>query len=183
MNPQFDKAVSGYVSVDNKASSAFGALVDFAHAVIKEVAGDSEAISSVLKNAINGQEREYRVSHPKLKEFPTAYRSAKSVISAAVKAGVSLVDADGAIRSKSELERLTKEGKEKKPAVVRFETLLTNAGNVFAEVDALDEVRQCKVLVAVLADMVMKAEASMLGAMHREKAAPTAEDEQMLKAA
>lgn len=182
MNTQFDKALSGFTTVDNKQASAFGSLTEYAHSVVKECVGSSEAVTAVLKSAIKGEEGAFRAAHPKLTEMPASYRSAKSVIMSAVSAGVCLVDGEGKVRGKSELEKLTKEGKEKKPAVQRFETMLTNAGNVFAEVDTLDDVRQCKALVDILRDMVGKAEASLMGAVHREKAELSADDKAFIAA-
>lgn len=182
MNTQFDKALSGYVAAENKGATAFGSLLQYAYDVVKEQTGDSKAVANVLGNSIKGEEAAFRVAHPKMAEFPTSYRTAKSVIMSAVKAGVSLVDAAGKLRAKSELEALVKEGKEKKSAVQRFETLMSNAGNVFAEVDTLDDVRQCKALVAILADMIVKAEASLIGASHREKAELTDEDKAFMAA-
>ena len=182
MNTQFDKALSGYVSAENKGATAFGSLLQYAYDVVKEQTGDSKAVANVLGNSVKGEELAFRSVHPKLKEFPVSYRTAKSVIMSAVKAGVALVDAAGKLRAKSELEALVKEGKEKKSAVQRFETLMSNAGNVFAEVDTLEDVRQCKALVAILADMVCKAEASLIGASHREKAALSDEDKAFIAA-
>ena len=182
MNTQFDKALSGYVAAENKGATAFGSLLQYAYDVVKEQTGDSKAVANVLGNGIKGEELAFRSVHPKLKEFPVSYRTAKSVIMSAVKAGVALVDAAGKLRSKSELEALVKVGKEKKSAVQRFETLITNAGNVFAEVDTLEDVRQCKALVAILSDMVCKAEASLIGASHREKADLSDEDKAFMAA-
>lgn len=182
MNTQFDKALSGFVAADNKGASAFGSLIQYAYDVVKEQTGDSKAVANVLGNGIKGEELAFRSAHPKLKEFPTAYRSAKSVIMSAVKAGVALVDAAGKLRAKSELEALVKEGKSPKSAVQRFETTMTTAGNIFAEVDTLDDVRQCKALVAILADMVCKAEAALIGATHREKAPITDDDKAFMAA-
>lgn len=182
MNTHFVASVDGFVTVGNKMNKAFGSLMEFAYSVVKEAVGDAESIKGVLKNAVDGEEKAYRAAHPKHKEWPTAYRTAKSAIISAVGAGVSLVDAKGNLRGKSELEKLTKEAKGDKMPVDKFAGAMKTAGDIFAKVEGLEDVRKCKALLAMLADTVCKAEAALVGVTHREKAPLSAEDKAFIAA-
>jgi hypothetical protein len=182
MNTQFDKALSAFVSVDKKTVNAFGTLSAFAYSIVKEVTGDGETVKNVLKNAFTAEETAFRTANPKAEAFPGTYRSAKSTLLSAVAAGVSLVDAKGNALGKSELEELTKATKDEKSDVQKFETAIGSASKIFAKVDGLDDIRKCKALMLVLADAVVKAEASAKGAEHREKAPLSADDKAFIAA-
>jgi len=168
MHTTFTKAADRYVSADRQSTNAFGDLSDYAYAVIKDklAALDTEGIANVLKDTFKADENEYRAAHPKLKEFPTTYRTAKSAIMNAVKAGVSLVDVAGKRKGKTELEQATKEAKgdSEKSAIDKFQVAIATATAVFAKMDNVGDVRKAKALLTVLADSVVKAEKAMVDA-------------------
>jgi len=186
MNTNFSEAVNKYATLDKGANKAFGFLSAFAYDVIRSLTGDSEAVANVLGNSIKAEETayrtEYNAKHPKapLANFPAAYRSAKSTIVSAVKAGVSLVDADGQLHSKGDLIALTKQAVDPKSELEKFTSTIATATKIFAKIDSLDDVRKAKALVVILADQVMKAEAHMGGGKHREKAPMTEEEKKEL---
>ena len=149
--------------------SAFGTLSTFAYLTVKDVVLAKDA-ADALKNNITVEEASYRTEHPKMESFPTAYRSAKSVIMAAVLAGVSLVDEQGKPLGKSALEAATKEAKgDTKSEFDKFSSTLSTAQNIFAKIDTLEDIRKCKALVAMLVDSVVKAEAAAVSAAASSK--------------
>jgi hypothetical protein len=166
MHTTFVKAADQFVSVNKQANNAFGNLSDYAYAVIKDklAALDTEGVVNVLKSTIGADENEYKAAHPRLKEFPPTYRSAKSVIMSAVKAGVSLVDDKGQRKGKTELEQETKEAKGEKSAIDKFQSAIATATAIFAKMDNVGDVRKAKALLTVLADSVVKAEKAMVEA-------------------
>lgn len=155
-NTTYAKSADAFVKNEKAAANAFGTLVQYAHETIRDV--DSKNQADVLKNGIGDEEKSYRAEHPKLEAMPVAYRSAKSVIMSAVKAGVSLVRDDGSYKGKTELEKEVKAGKSEKSAVEKFTIAMNTATNVFADVDTLEDVRKCKALLAMLAETIVKAE-------------------------
>lgn len=164
-NTTFAKSVDAFVTAQNKGVSAFGLLSAFAYDTVKELTGDSEAVLKVLKNSVSEQEAAYKVEHVKMAEFPTAYRSAKSVIMGAVKAGVSLVDEDGKPKGKTQLEKETKDAKgDSKSELDKFRSTMSTAASIFAKMDTLSDVQASKLLVTELASMVLKAEAALIAA-------------------
>lgn len=186
-NAAFATSVNEFAATERKAGKAFGSLMTYSHDVIREVTGDSKAVADVLKNSLTAEEKTYRAEYDAshrtaLGDMPGAYRSAKSVIMSAVKAGVSLVDGDGKLRSKSDLEKSVKELRSEKSALEKFCGALDTAEKVFADIDTLDDVRKCKATMAVLVDMILKAEASMVGSKHREKAPLSAEEKAFIAA-
>ena len=168
MHTTFIKAADRFVSINKQANTAFGDLSDYAYAVIKDKLAtlDTVGVVSVLKSCFTADEDEYRVAHPQLKEFPTTYRSAKSVLMNAVKAGVSLVDEAGKRLGKTALEQATKEAKgdSEKSAIDKFQVAIATATAVFAKMDNVGDVRKAKALLTVLADSVIKAEKAMVDA-------------------
>jgi hypothetical protein len=174
MNTIFAKSLDSYIAADKRNLNAFGTLVTFAQeqvtAAPADVASNAAKLSAVLKNAIADNEAEYRKANPKLAEFPTNYRTAKSVILSAVKAGVSLVDADGKSKGKSALEKEVADGKaDTKPEIEKFTSTMATAAAIFAKLDTLSDVQKAKELVRQLADMVVKAEAAMIAAAAETK--------------
>ena len=170
-NVTFAKSLDSFVAVERKGASAFGTLVEFAHSAVQAYMATVEACtteqqSAALKNSITAEEAAYRVEHPKMAEFPTSYRSAKSVIMSAVKAGVSLVDDKGEYKGKTALENDTKaaKGDSGKTAAEKFAIAMSTATNVFAEVDTLEDIRKCKALMTLLAESIVKAEAAAIAA-------------------
>lgn len=170
-NITFAKSVDAFVSAQNKGNNAFGTLSTFAYTIVKELAVAPKEQADVLKNSVNAEEAAYKVEHPKMESFPTAYRSAKSVIMNAVKAGVSLVDEHGKPLGKSALEAATKEalGDSGKSEYDKFVTTMATAQNIFAKVDTLEDIRKCKALVAMLVESVVKAEAAAVSAVAESK--------------
>ena len=155
-NVIFAKSVDSFVGMERKGANAFGTLVEFAYLSVKDLTEDVDA-GDVLGNAVKAEEAAYRVEHPKMEAFPTSYRSAKSVVLAAVKAGVSLVREDGSYKGKSELEKETKEGKSSKTPVEKFQVAMNTASAVFAKCETLEDMAQCKALLEVLAAQVVGA--------------------------
>ena len=169
-NTTFAKSVDAFVTAQNKGVSAFGSLSTFAYLCVKDLAVAPKEQADVLGNSIRVEEATYKSEHPKMDSFPTAYRSAKSVIMAAVKAGVSLVDEQGKPVGKSELEKATKEAKgDGKSEYEKFVSTMATAQNIFAKVDTLEDIRKCKALVAMLVDSVVKAEAAAISAVAESK--------------
>lgn len=167
MNTTFAKSLDAFVSAERKGGSAFGTLVTYSQEYItlqrmEQPEVKNEVLANVLKNAIDKDESEYKAAHPKMDAMPTAYRSAKSVILAAVKAGISLYDEDGKPMGKSALEKLTAEGKPEKAAIVKFQTTMTTASSIFASITDLKDIVAAKELVRQLADQVLKAEAERM---------------------
>lgn len=161
MHTTFSKAVDTFVVASNKQGNAFGTLVDFCHcATVDNIrAGMApDEVCDVLKNSVKTQEQEYRALHPKMQEFPAAYRSAKSVIMSALKAGISLVDDKGKYKGKTALEQEIKAGKDEKSELQKFQSSIDTASKIFAKIDNLGDIRQAKALTAVLVDMILKAE-------------------------
>jgi len=154
-NVTFAKSVDAFVAVEKKGAGAFGTLVEFAYNVVREL--PSATAADVLKSTIKSEENAYRVAHPKLDAMPTSYRSAKSVVLAAVKAGVSLIREDGTFKGKTELEKECKEGKSDKTPVEKFTIAMNTATNVFADCATLEEMLACKAALEVLASVVVAA--------------------------
>ena len=165
MHTTFQSSIDTFVSAKNKGEGAFGKLADYCHAATKDniLSGMSgEAVADVLKGQIKVQEQEYRNQHPRMEEFPSAYRSAKSVILKALQHGVLLVDEKGKIKGKTALEKEINGMKEPKSEIAKFQSTIDTASKILDKIDNLGDVRQAKALVAILADLVLKSERSMM---------------------
>lgn len=156
-NATFAKSVDSFVNAEKKGMGAFNTLVEYSHNVVCAATNPSDA----LKSAIKDDETTYRAEHSALESMPAAYRSAKSVILSAVKAGVSLIRADGTYKGKSELEKECAASKSEKTAVEKFVIAINTATSVFADVDTLEDTLKCKAVLTLLADMVVRAEAAL----------------------
>lgn len=75
---------------------------------------------------------------------------------------ISLKNAEGKYKGKTELEKEIKEGKPGKPEFEKFKGAMNTATLIFGKLDTLDDVRNAKELVRQLADLVIKTEASMM---------------------
>jgi epoxyqueuosine reductase QueG len=170
-NVTFAKSVDAFVAAQNKQVNAFGTLSAFAYAIVKELTVVPTEQADVLKNAVSVEEQAYKAEHPKMAEFPTTYRSAKSVIMSAVKYGVSLVDEHGKPVGKSALEAAVKDAKgdSGKPELDKFRSTMATAAAIFAKLDTLSDVQAAKLLVTELASMVVKAEATLITAAASSK--------------
>lgn len=160
-NVQYAKSLDAYLRADNITGNAFADLVHYvvAHA-LADVRAEDQA--EVLGNMLKKQEGEYK-AEKKLDSMPTAYRSAKSVIVKAVTLGVSLVDAKGKARGKSELESECKEkAGDSKPEIQKFTSTMATAMSIFAKLDTLHDVDVAYKLVEELANAVVKARAEMI---------------------
>ena len=130
-----------------------------------------DEVCDVLKNDLKANESAYKVAHPRVTEFPPAYRSAKSVILSAIKAGICLKDENGKLKGKTALEQEIKEGKEVKSELQKFQSSIDTAAKIFAKIDNLGDIRQAKALTAVLVDMILKAERASMAVVDEQKAA------------
>lgn len=155
----FVDSLNAYIAGEKKASNAFGKLIEFADTATCSIEDAKRA--DVLKSAIKSGETAYKTGM-KVESMPGAYRSAKSVITVAVSMGISLKNAEGKYKGKTELEKEIKEGKPGKPEFEKFKTSMNTATLIFGKLDTLDDVRNAKELVRQLADLVIKTEASMM---------------------
>ncbi len=167
-NATFAKSVDAFRSAESKGVSAFGTLCLFAaehraDMLTSKPESKPEALAAALKNALTTEENTYK-GEKKLTEMPTAYRSAKSVILSAVLYDVALLDDEGKPVGKSALEKAVKDAKPDsgKSELAKFQSTMATAASIFAKVDTLHDIQQCKELVRQLADMVLKAEAERL---------------------
>lgn len=110
----FTDVVSQYARAEAAGTGAFNKLSLLCAAVLMQdsykgmtAAKQSEALKNVLKSEEDTYKKE-----SKLTSFPTAYRSGKSAVLAAVEAGVPLVDEAGKPVGKTALEKATKEARE-----------------------------------------------------------------------
>jgi hypothetical protein len=155
----FVDSLNAYVAGEKKASNAFGKLIQFADELTASIEDAKKA--DVLKSATKEGEQAYKTGM-KVESMPAAYRSAKSVITVAVSMNISLKNAEGKYKGKTELEKEIKEGKPGKPEFEKFKGAMNTATLIFGKLDTLDDVRNAKELVRQLADLVIKTEASMM---------------------
>lgn len=161
MNTTLTIALDRAFAAQSKGEGSFGSLVEFAHEYTSALTTVGEALRLALKGAIEGEEQAYEKAHAgKSVKTLAAWRSAKSVVLAAVEAGIALVDEKGKPIGKTALEKAIKETRSPKSNVEKFAIAMNTASAVFAKVDTLADVMQCKALLAVLADQVVKAEAA-----------------------
>lgn len=103
---------------------------------IKKASGPEGDKGEALRAAFKGYETEAETAHGekavKLNEIG-AYRSAKSVISAAARYGVPLME-KGKVRGKTEVEKAVKDLREKPTPLENFNRALTMAENVVKEI-------------------------------------------------
>lgn len=134
-------AIRTVLSVEKKMGNFWNDLVTFAMDVPMPDGLDAEGRVSVLKDAFNEQEQSDDVlallKGRKLSEFG-AYRSAKSVIMSACKAGVSLLDEAGKVRGKSAVESDVKALKEEKPEIEKFKQMLASLTSVADKLEQSD---------------------------------------------
>ncbi len=129
MNPNFKQAVTAAKTIESRSGGLWTALVLFAGDVLKNNMGVACDISADFKKEEQQASTEMRYEVTK----NSTYRSNKCVIVNAVEAGVSLFDSKGKPRGKTEVEKELKEGKEKKPAMSRFQTVLKSADTIADE--------------------------------------------------
>lgn len=167
-NATFAKSVDAFRNAEKNATNAFGTLSSYAVEILtltrkEQPEAKDEVLANVLKNAITTDENAYK-GEKKLTDMPVAYRSAKSVLLAAVLHGVALLDENGKPVGKTALEKAVKEAKgdSGKSELAKFQSTMATASNIFAKIDTLHDIQQAKELVRQLADMVLKAEAERL---------------------
>ncbi len=178
MNVTFAKSLDAFVKTAAAEVNAFGTLVTYAQEVITAAVDAKMVPLTALKNTLSVDEAAYKANKPKV-EVPSTYRSAKSVILNAVEQGVALVDANGKPLGKTALEKATKEAKDATASVKteaqKFASTISTASSIFAKVETVEDITQCKAVLLVLADMVVKAHAAALAKAAEEKAAKAAE--------
>ena len=167
-NATFAKSVDAFRSAEKSATNAFGTLSSYAVEILtltrmEQPEAKDEVLANVLKNSVTIDENAYK-GEKKLTEMPVAYRSAKSVLLAAVLHGVALLDEAGKPVGKSALEKAVKEAKgdSGKTELAKFTSTMATAYAIFAKVDTLHDIQQCKALVVELANSILKAEAERL---------------------
>lgn len=152
-------SLNAYVQGEKKQGNGYGKLISFAFELTHSIEDTTKV--DVLKSTLQTAEESYKATN-KVERMPAAYRSAKSVIVTAVSMSISLVDAEGKYKGKTELEKEIKEGKPGKPEFEKFKGAMNTATLIFGKLDTLDDVRNAKELVRQLADLVIKTEASMI---------------------
>lgn len=154
-------SVKQFVSTENKAAKAFNTLLSYADATLINIQQETAAeTASVMRDLFKAQEKEAQ-DQKIVDTFPTAYRSAKSVILSAVNCGISLRDSDGNLKGKSAIEKETKEAKEPVSELVKFQRALANASQSLAKMSTRSEIVQAEANLLILCDQVMKAKAAM----------------------
>lgn len=119
---------------------------------VDEVKPDSlsgEELKAKMSETLKHDEKVYRKMHPKTPKLGTigAYRSAKSVILAAIEQGISLVDGEGKVRGKTEIEKQLKELKVEKTPMEKFRLMHSSLSAIASVLTDSAELKEAAQLV------------------------------------
>lgn len=146
INADFNKAANAAIAAQKKGDSLWGCLAKFASGF--NAGTDRDAAEATFKKT----ELEFAIENPKAPSLKTigVYRSNKSVILAAIEAGVPLVDDTGKVRGKTEVEKAIKESKGEKLPIDKFQTVMKSANDISEKLLTEDELRTALVLVEAM---------------------------------
>lgn len=144
MNANFEAALKAVVKIEATQGNFWKSLVLF----VKDVAPKDE---DALKDAFTREEKAQNVTKKKLSSFG-AYRSAKSVVFAALKHDVALMDGEN-VRGKTEVEKDIKALKgDTKTEFEKFQHVITSATAIADKLESKDDVAAAFMLVKSLMD-------------------------------
>lgn len=150
MNAHFESAIKAALRINKQVGSFWKDLVLFA---VESNPKDEEQ----LKEAFSVAEKEARTTVAKGTKLSNiaAYRSAKSVILAAYRNDVAVVNAEGVVRGKTEVEKDIKAVKaEGKTELDRFKSLMNSLSAVSVKFERKDEYATAFMLVKEECDKI-----------------------------
>lgn len=149
MNTHFITALKAVVAAESKASNFWSNLVLF----VKDTNPKDE---EALKVAFTSEEKAQNVTKKKLSSFG-AYRSAKSVIFAALKHDVALMDGEK-VRGKTEVEKDIKALKaDGKSAIDKYKHVITSANALADQLETEADLGEAFILTKSLLDKLADA--------------------------
>lgn len=144
MNKHYETALKAVVAIEAKGSNFWQNLVLF-------VADVKPADEAALKVAFGHEEKQQTVTKKKLSTFG-AYRSAKSVIFAALKCDVALMDGEK-VRGKTEVEKDIKAAKaDGKTELDKFKSAMNTATLIAIKLEGKDAYAEAFMLSKALTD-------------------------------
>lgn len=158
----FNEVVTTFNRAATVGDNAFGKLIMYAVASLQAEAYTgmtAENAADALSGQLKAEEKQAK-KDSKESALPAAYRSAKSVVVKAVRYNVSLTDEKGKPKGKTQLEKELKEFGEEKPTLEKLTHVMSTAYSLVNKLDNLPDVQAAKLLVAQLAEQIMRIEAA-----------------------
>lgn len=142
----FTSAADAAIASEKKAGNLWLNLAGWVATEIAPMVQGKEDARELVKGAIDNAQEGYAEAHPKAKKLSeiVAYRSAKSVVLKAIECKITLVNDNGKVKAKSEVEAEIKEGKEEKTPIEKFRIVSTSlasiADNLLTESELLEAI-------------------------------------------
>jgi hypothetical protein len=136
LNGNYVNAVKAVKILDSKAGSLFKNIGLF---VVDVAYGNGlPATGTDIKPVFKAQEMMASVEHKVAMGENSTYRVVKNLLVNCVAKGVSIVDANGKLKGKTELEKELALLKEEKSAIEKFKATMGTAEKIAAQLDARD---------------------------------------------